>query len=322
MVSRLLNYKITQLALISLIVVGMLICVFTPNYYLFKMGTRFAIQIMLGYLLLGILFLLIKQPRLMFTSFACCAGLCLFLKYSSNTDFRLPVRTSDAVIQAAHFNVSGSDEDYESTMQSILQADADIVSIQEVTPDWAVVLKESLQSVYPYSKTVVRFDPFGLAIYSKYPFDYVDTFHFEDIPNIVGCIKPTGMHQPVYFISSHTTPPLYSLAYERLRKHLHRIAQFANDLAAPVITLGDYNAPPWWTEIQQMKEYASLNDSRRSVQSGWMHVFQNPVDYIFYSNHFNCVDFETISSHSSSHLGIKGVYEVKPVPAHVEASIQ
>ncbi len=322
MISRLLNYRYTQLALISLIVIGMLICIFAPNYYLFKMGTRFAIQIMLGYLLLGLVFLLMKQSKLMFTSFACCAGLCMFLKYSSNTDFRLPVPTSDLVIKAAHFNLSGSNEDYQSTIHTILSADAEIVSIQEVTPDWAAILEDSLRQVYPFSRSVIRFDPYGLAIYSKYPFEMTDTFLFEDIPNLVGCVRPPGVVRPIYFISSHTTPPLYSTAFERLRGHLKKIANYAKDLSAPVITMGDYNAPPWWTEIQHMKDFAQLNDSRRSVESGWMHVFQNPVDYIFYSKHFTCVGFENINTASSSHLGIKGVYEIKPDRSHAKAAVQ
>ena len=138
MITKTLNYKYAQLALISLIVLGTFICVFTPNYFLFKMGARFAVQIMLGYLLLGFVFLFIRQHKLMFTSFACCAGLCLclFLKYASDGQLILPIQTDNNSLSVAHFNVSTSTTDYQQTIDEILAVDADVISLQEVTQDW------------------------------------------------------------------------------------------------------------------------------------------------------------------------------------------
>ncbi|MEM1319963.1 MAG: endonuclease/exonuclease/phosphatase family protein [Bacteroidota bacterium] len=310
MVTKLFNYKSVQWGLSLLIIAGALICIFTPNYFLFKMGASFAIHIMLSYLVLGIFFLIIRQPRLMFTSFACCAGLCMFLKYASNADLRLPAQTSNAVFKIAHFNVSASDENnYEGMINSILDAEADLVSIQEVTPDWDVQFKEQLSREYPYSSTIVRFDPYGQAIYSKFPLQLVDTFYYKDIPNLIGSFRPSGMSRKIYFISSHTTPPLFSNAYEDLRQHLRQIAEYANRIKEPLLTFGDYYAPPWWAEIQNLKEAANLNDSRRSTQVDVNAFLQNPIDYIFHSSHFECVGFSTITTDSSSHLGISGTYQ-------------
>jgi endonuclease/exonuclease/phosphatase (EEP) superfamily protein YafD len=305
------------MALISLIVLGTFICVFTPNYFLFKMGARFAVQIMLGYLLLGFVFLIVRQPKLMFTSFACCAGLCLFLKYASDGQLNLPLKNDEQTLNVAHFNVSASTIDYQQTIDEILAVNADVISLQEITPDWDAELKKSLQDKYPYSKTIVRLDPFGLAIYSRYPLISADTFMFENTPNIIGTVQLKDKKQEVCFIVSHALPVFYTKDYERQKNHLMAIAKYSSNTDCPVITIGDYNAVPWSYEIQDFKAAANLNDSRigfMPASNGAFSLFQIPSDHIFYSDHLECVGFQEINSPSSGHLGIKGSYQINNNP--------
>lgn len=310
MMTKFFNNKPVQIGLSALIIFGTLICVFTPNYFFFKMGSRFAVQIMIGYLLLAVFFLFFKQTRLMFTSFACCAGLCLFLKHSSNATIARPTQTNEEIVKVAHFNIAASNEDIKETITSILTTDADLISIQEVTPDWHEILQESLAKKYPYSNAIVRFDPFGIAVYSKYPFQNLDTLVYEGIPNLTGTIKTEGKGKSIHFISAHTTPPLFSSAYDKMKIQLDMIGEYAKKIDAPVITLGDFHAPPWWGEIQDLKDVAQLQDSRRSATYGFSDVFQTPVDYIFYSNQLTCIDFKAVlNSNTSHHLGIQGVYQ-------------
>ncbi len=317
MVTKILTHRFVQLVLTSLIVLGTFICVFTPNFFLFKMGARFAVQIMVIYLLLGFAFLMLRQSKLMFTSFACCACLCLFLKYASDGQLILPRKTEEQTLDVAHFNVSASTRDFKQTIDEILAINADIISLQEVTPDWDAELKAALQGKYPYSKTVVRLDPFGLAIYSRYPLISTDTFMFEDIPNIVGTIQFNENEQEVCFIASHALPVFYTNDYERQRNHLMTIARYTNNTNCPVITVGDYNAVPWSYEIQDFKAAAKLNDSRRGFMpssNGTFSLFQIPSDHIFYSSHLECIGFQDINSPHSGHFGIKGSYQFNNNP--------
>ncbi len=317
MVAKILTYRYVQFGLISLILLGAFICVFTPNYFLFKMGARFAAQIMLGYLLLGFVFMVFRQHKLMFTSFACCAGLCLFLKYASDGQLSLPLKTDEQTLDVAHFNVSASTIDFQHTLDEILAVGADVISLQEVTPDWDAELKAALQEKYPYSKTIVRLDPFGLAIYSQFPLISSDTFMFEDIPNIVGRVQLKD--KEICIITSHALPVFYTNDYEKQRNHLMAIAKYTNATNCPVITIGDYNAVPWSYEIQDFKAAAKLNDSRRGfmpASNGSFSLFQIPSDHIFYSNQLECIKFQEINSPSSGHFGIKGSYQFsnKPKP--------
>ena len=307
MVTRILNYRFIQLTLSVLIIIGTLICVFTPNYFLFKMGAQFAVQIMLGYLFLGLVFLVFKQPKLMFTSFACCAGLCLFLKYSTDGKIAHAERTGGTVINIAHFNVSANQENVEHTIKEIKSARADLISFQETNEDWNKILFEELGKDYPYSKT----DPSGLAVYSRLPILDIDTFQCGGVPNIYGTLE-LNRDKKLCFITTHALPTFYSSDYDRLRKHLNKIADHCQKMELPVITIGDYSAVPWSYEIQDFRNLAQLGDSRRGVvpaSNGSIPLMHIPTDHIFYSREFECVGFEDINSSFYGHLGIKGSYQ-------------
>jgi len=309
MVTKILSYRYIQVIVSAMIIVGALLCVFTPNYYLFKMGSTFAIQIMLGYLVGGLIFLYFKQPMLTFTSFACCAGLCLFLKYSTNDEMKVPVVTSEEIINIAHFNLSSSNTDQADVIANIKNSEADLISLQELTPDWLPVLEEELGDTYKYSSAIVRMDPFGIAIFSKKPITHLDTFYYEGIPNIAGTITCDYSNDAFHFIASHTTPPLYQTAHEHMQNHLEVIANYINNINLPVITIGDFYAPPWCREIQDLKNAAGLHDSRRTAKLEVGQLFENPVDYILHSKQLSCIEFKSINNQSSEHIGIQGAYQ-------------
>jgi endonuclease/exonuclease/phosphatase (EEP) superfamily protein YafD len=308
------NQKYITHSLSFILFLGLAICILPFDHFVFKVGSQYSVQIMLSYLALGLVFLMIKGYRLMYVSFVCCALLCLFLKYSTNSNIAPLKLATEETIDIAHFNVSAS-LDYEDMIKEILNSDADLVSLQEVTPDWEIVLKESLQERYPYSKTVVRFDPFGLAVYSKLPLNNLDTFVCANVPNIIGTVDIAKSNKEICFITSHALPPFYSSDYKRLRKHLHRIADFVKKSSCPVITIGNYNAVPWSYEIQDFRSVSHLNDSRRGflpTSNGSFSIFQLPSDHIFHSDQLDCIRFEDLNDQNLGHIGIKGSYQFNP----------
>ncbi len=300
---RLLNTKSTHAIIGTLLVLGVALCVFTPNYVYLKWGANYAVHIMFGYLGMGLLFLALRQPKLVFTSFACCAVLCFFLKKSSNTDIIHPIPTSAPTLNVAHFNMSATNGDVTSTVKSIQNSKADILSLQEVTPDWGAIIKESLQEEYPFNYTIYRPEDFlGISVYSRVPTNKVDTFYYNDIPNLA--VSITGDKGQVHFISSYIYPELSNIDAETTEGHFDTLTRYIEKLEGPVFSLGEYNQVQWSSYIQNMRSMMDLQDSRRFP------FFDNPTDHIFHSHHFKCVDFTTISNAYSNHLGIKGSYQI------------
>ncbi len=306
-----LTNKIVQNIFILLLVVGAVLCIYTPDNLLLKWGTNFTPQIMVAYLLLGVGFLMASQQRLMFTSLACSAMLCLFLKDASGEVLKYPAATQQPSVSVAHFNLANSESDFIAQIDAMLNTDADLLSIQELTIDWEVPLMQALSPAYPYFKSIPDLGINGVAVYSKHPFQTIDTFHYENTPNIVGSIAFED--NLFYFIGSHTMPAFTEQAYLSRKLHLERVAQECKMINEPLMTFGEYHEVPWSEEIRHFRMLAELNDSRRNFTPthphGALTFFDLPIDHIFFTDHFQCTSFNTISGETSDHLGIQAVFE-------------
>ena len=115
--SSILNHTITKIILSSLLA-GLAVCVILmPEHLAFiQFCNHYANQIMLGYLLMGLLFLALRQKELMTLSFACCVALCLYLKLAVDIDRegfkkwrsgdQIQVESKPAAFTVAHFNLA------------------------------------------------------------------------------------------------------------------------------------------------------------------------------------------------------------------------
>jgi len=216
-----------------------LIAMFPPQMSILKQASEYAVYIMLGFLFLSMMFMLLKQKQLMFLSLACTGILCLFLKSSSNADFIFPERNNQPTVSLAHINLSYIDQGYEELLKIIKELDPEIISFQEITPDWDFILKTNLSKDYVSKFSLVRIDPYGMAIYSKKMISKIDTFMFEEIPNIKSEFRLND--ESFTLVSSYLLPPLYSVSAAKSQSHLRRIANKLASLDGAVFALGDYN---------------------------------------------------------------------------------
>lgn len=300
-------------------ILGAMFCIFTPQNYFFKSMSEFAVQIMFGYLLLGLVFLLLKQPRLMFASFIACSILAIHLKINTNAELRNPEIIQDqAIIQVALMDISNINEDPDGTIAAMLASEASLLTVPDIDPFLYEFLKDTLSEKYPYCTARVGFDP-AITVFSKYEIFNQDTFFIEGLPNVMGSIKTEGNGRELYFICSNTLRPFYSKDYDRLTKLLKRVADKVKEVNAPVITLADYNVVTWSDEILDFRTNANLKDSRRGFSpaaktGGLISGFLDPPSsHIFFSDHFSCTGFENLRSTNSNYLGVKGYYQFNPI---------
>ncbi len=296
-----------------LLIVGAVLCVYTPDNIAMKGWASYAAQITMGYWLLGLFFLAVKQTRLTMVSFVCCAFLCIYLKSATNPALQLPTKTGEPTFKVAQFNLSAHTGDYSSFLNVLRKNKADIVSIQDVSPDWWHVLEDSLRIMYPHQCSYQTLGFFSMKVLSREPYSVCDTLFCDNVPSLILGFKNTSKGKPLYIISTYIAPPLFSSAYRQLQKQLDTIAFQIKRLNAPTLTVGDYNIAASSAEVQQFRQLANLNDSRRGYRpsriDGHFSLFDVPTDHIFYTNHFNCIDFQTISGVESERLGILGVYQ-------------
>lgn len=330
MLHKILSKTYVQILIISAALGGLVLCIFPDKAPCLYWISNYAVQLMLLYLFAGLLFLILKQPRIVFTLFTSCILLCFYLKYSVKNDgierWRQTVIKNKIVppqqeteITIAHINLSNS-IDINSTIEVLRNSKADVLSIHELTPKWDLLLEDSLCEYYPNYLTLVDIGLYGMAIYSKLPLEKVDTFYYEGIPNLRGYFKKEN--KVWGFISVHTEPTVNASSRERLQNHLELIAHEANKFLTPVIVFGDFNAVPWFNQIQDFLHAATLMDSRTGFMQEASSIWAVPLDHIFFSNTLQCVDFRSLQSLSAGHLGIKGVYQPKRNSSYVKKTAQ
>lgn len=306
----------------SVLIAVALLCIFQPEYLTLRGFTRYAPLITVGYWLLGLIFLALKQARLTMVSFICCGFLCLFLKGMSNSKVEKPVQTTALNISISQINLSLSNASISETLESIKKTGAEVLSIQEVNYEWSHKLKDSLSTLYPFSCRVESADVYGIELFSKYPFATCDTFYSEDIPNLMISLKKTPTSQPIYVISTYVAPPLFSMAYQVMQQQLQIVAEHVKSITYPVITLGEYNIEGSSWEIQQFRQQAGLLNSRRgfrpSRKDGVFDLTEVPTDHIFYTPQLECIYFETIVGKENKHLGITGTFQLSNMLSDVE----
>ncbi len=275
-----------------------LLVIYTPERYLIKELAKYSVQIMLVCLFLSMAFLMWRDEKSMWISLCCCGLLCFNLR--TREPF-YPMRYGD-IFKIAHINLSDG-SDYEATINAILKSDAQVIAFQDLDPNWDFILKQKLKKTYPYELSIVSLGVYNPAVYSKLPFASIDTFHYKDAPNIYGAVKmPSGT---VNFISSVTTPPIDLNAYKEIQNHLLKIGNFARNLNAPVLVLGDYNVVTFSPEMNILRGSGGLIDSRRDVYP----VGRSPYDHILYSEHLECTDFTNLKEANGSKIGILGTYQ-------------
>ncbi|MGB4849163.1 MAG: endonuclease/exonuclease/phosphatase family protein [Saprospiraceae bacterium] len=312
-IAGLLPKAILSVGFSALLILVTGLCVFTPSLLLLRQLSDYTFYIMLGMLVLGFSAFLVRQERIMVVSLLCCCVLCLHLKGSANQQMRLAVVTSNPSLKISHISLGNAENDYDKVIDYIAHLDADIISFQELTPDWNAQLIKKLSPEYKYIRTMTRLDPYGMGFFSKISFHTLDTVYYHDVPALIGSIMLDNDHHCT-LVSCTVIPPVNQAAFKTISKHFSYLTAYMKNLEGGVIVLGDLHLPPWAAEIQQFKIEANLQDSRRDTNprnlDGSFSLPRIPVEHIFYDQKFECTSFSELGNSVVGRLGITGTYQI------------
>ncbi len=305
------------------LLISSLVFVLPTRFYELDLLQSFAVHALVGYVLLLGLFVLIRAKHLAVGAGGAATVLLLGL-HSYIMPPTLPPATDGHAFTVAHFNVLASNRQYDPVIRQALESRADLLSFQEVAPHWANQLTQRLRDAYPYYHVVTDpWDTRGIAIFSRYPLKNVQTHYWVKSPNITGDIdlsdqvasnKKSG-DTLIHFVASHALSPRSESRYRRRNEQIQHIADYLKSVEGPVLAIGDYNAVPWNWAIVAMKQKAQLYDSRQNFTSTYPARLQGvglPIDYVFHSEDFTCLDFYAVSAEGSDHRGVVGRYRLRP----------
>jgi endonuclease/exonuclease/phosphatase (EEP) superfamily protein YafD len=140
------------------------------------------------------------------------------------------------------------------------RTDADIIALQEITPQWVTAL-EPLARRYPYRKFMPRDDPYGIALLSRWPFDDVQAVDFAEDgpPSLVAEVEVRGRQLQVIVL--HPPWPVTPRLQVARDRALQRAAALALTQPASTVVLGDLNLTPYAPAFGRFVSESGLRDA-------------------------------------------------------------
>lgn len=224
------------------------------------------------------------------------------------------------------FNVEFEHYSDPATVRAVGSSNADIVSLQEVTPEWEEVLRREYADAYPFMVFRSEENSGGLAVLSRFP---LTDLNFHPGPNgwhpawHIAVDTPAGRFQ---LLSVHLRAPLtgrdgtLKSFRETPNDHELSIDTFAQGCSAelPIIVLGDFNEGVDGTAVRFLEDlgYSNALPLYHPGQNTWRYPslgsqFDATYDHILFDSSFRSLNSWVTRAGNSDHL---------PVLAHLETS--
>jgi endonuclease/exonuclease/phosphatase family metal-dependent hydrolase len=227
--------------------------------------------------------------------------------------------------QVKTYNVELNESGNPATVAAVGAGEPDIVLLQEITPAWEAVLRQTYEGTYPH----MMFHPVsgagGLGVLSRFP--------LEDLGVRPG---PADWH-PAWHVLAHTPEGPLQLLNVHLRAvfwgrdsdvqaflrvgedHLNEIQTFSSDCEQqfPTLVAGDFNEEGTGEAIQFLESqgYRSVLGLFRPGQGTWRHPslggqLTKALDHILFDETLAPLDARVQRLGHSDHLPVLGHFEI------------
>ncbi len=185
-------------------------------------------------------------------------------------------------------NVNRENSDYSKVGQFIRFAAPDFIVIDEVTWTWLEKLRE-MPIDYPFSKCLPREDEFGIALFSRIPFEHAEMVKIGglDFRAVKAALAIQGKTLTV--IGVHPPPPVGQVYREERIRYLGDLSTIISSSVRPIMVLGDLNTTSWSPIFRDLLSKTGLRDSRQGfgIQPTWPVLLPHlwiPIDHCLISS--------------------------------------
>lgn len=239
-----------------------------------------------------------------------------------------PIADASLRVRLVTANLLCTNPDVSRLADEIADEDADIVLVQEVTPEvLAGVRRSRLWTAYPHRRVAPRPGYHGAATFSRFP------VVFDEVLDVAGSpMLRTDLATPhgrLRVVNVHTVAPLTREQARRWERQMAWLGAFADADASPVILAGDFNAtgdhPPFRRLVR-----GRLRDAFDAVGRGsgatWPigHRLLPPLlrlDHVLVGEDIGVGALRAVPSAGSDHARLVVTLGIRdPLPSEVPAS--
>ena len=208
-------------------------------------------------------------------------------------------------------NVLMENEQHDRWLETIKQADPDVILAVEVNQKWADAMR-ALDGDYPHSVRRPQENYYGMVLYSRLELVDPQVRHIiePDVPSIHTGLKLAG-GEVVRLICLHPKPP-EPLRNQDSSPRDAELATIGREIGkdpqdAPTIVTGDLNDVAWSHTTRLFLRLSGLLDPRvgRGLYNSYNArnpVFRFPLDHFFHSNDFKLMALRRLGKVGSDHF--------------------
>jgi endonuclease/exonuclease/phosphatase (EEP) superfamily protein YafD len=216
-------------------------------------------------------------------------------------------------------NVLMTNHKFDPLLSLLRQAQPDFFALMEVDRRWIAAL-EATHEAYPYSHHLLQGGRFGIAIYSRRPWERIDELWMgsHHAPVLRAQFLIDG--RPLVVYCTHTMSPATRWQAAQRNLELIDLAQMIANERDPVVLAGDLNTTGWSPWFSDLLQTARLRDSRQGfgVQASWPAPFMLlgiPIDHCLISPEIQVSDRRLGPRVGSDHLPIVVDFGLPPAAA-------
>jgi len=237
-----------------------------------------------------ILFVICLRKRiysLMFLAgILCLFNLGTFAEFGSSVDASINAKEAFTVYSA---NINKNNENLSELINEIIEKNAEIVLLLEVTPEHAEQLNAVIQT-YPYHiiETPMGINGLGLVLLSKFPILNHKVTELSEFGNALVEAELIIKEETVLFYGAHFPRPGFMSGYPGRSMQFLKLANQIKMKSMPSIIAGDFNATPFSPVFKNFLQVSGLKDTRKGFgwQPTWPVFFPGlwiPIDHILVS---------------------------------------
>jgi endonuclease/exonuclease/phosphatase (EEP) superfamily protein YafD len=161
-----------------------------------------------------------------------------------------PAAASGATLTVMSFNMLGFNQHPEAVVAALRASGADLIGIQELSPDAAAAIRRELAREYPYQALDPQPAVFGMGVISRYPLRPIEVAlpgHWVGTPQVLN-VDVAGM--PITLANVHAISLFHTVdgdlnqTVREREAQARQIAALAGSRSAPLVVLGDFNTTP------------------------------------------------------------------------------
>lgn len=211
-------------------------------------------------------------------------------------------------------NLLEPNTNYEAVCRYVVDEAPDIVSFEEVGIEWGNELGKQLKD-YPYRQINSENGYFGMAIFSKFPFESEKLIMSRSgIQALLAKIK-VAQDVSLAYLAVHALPPIQDDHLADRNQEMANMAILRKTYTGNFVLAGDLNCSPWSNAFSDLCKNGNLRDSQQGFgpQPSWPSYFGVPfipIDHFLVSPEVKVLSRSVGPQIGSDHYPVSATIEI------------